>query len=520
LLSLGALLLLSCPAKEAAVVDGDAARPDAARADATGPSPEASQPAGDTRSLVDLPIITDLNVTIDAATTFQTVSGVGSNVHSWSWKGGEAIAALDHLVQTLGHSQFRVIHDTMEWAGGGATRPAATLAGLQSLDPATLKSVYETPAMQALWSTIGHLNSRGVAGEQLMVNFMGWTAPWMGGSGAYGTASKITNNTQTNQDIATMLASLVYYGHHRKDVSGQHQNLSFSTLAPFNEIDHNGLEGPQISPAQLNTIYGNLLTRLTAMGETQTRLVGPDTAGGPDSYTSAFSAAVRAGMSHFAWHSYSASPSSPAAARSGIEADWMTETSKWCSGCDSNQPPGESEWSFGSAIGDLILGDLDSGFTSVLTWEGYDTFYFHHDSYSAWGHVGCTQAGKGCTTSDAAGPRSYAIRGRAYPEATIAQGARPGMKRVKVESKLPDLTLLAFHEQASGRLSLVGHNLSSSSRVLNVKVDGAALAAKAMEVYFTSQQKHLEKQASALLGANRAFTVTVPADTFFVVRSW
>ena len=77
-----------------------------------------------------------------------------------------------------------------------------------------------------------------------MVNFMGWTAPWMGGSGCYGIPSHITNDAQTNQDIATMIASLVYYGHHRRDVSGANHNLEFSYIAPFNEIDFDGLEGP------------------------------------------------------------------------------------------------------------------------------------------------------------------------------------------------------------------------------------------------------------------------------------
>ena len=157
------------------------------------------------------------NLIINAAVTFQTMNGVGSNVNTWSWKNGELRPALDALIDTLGHNIFRVIHDRMEWAGTGSTRPAAILTNLQNLDPTTLQSVYEVPDMQDLWNTIAYLNSKGVTADQIMVNFMGWTAPWMGGSGAYGSVSHITNNAQTNQDIATMIASLVYYGHHRRD---------------------------------------------------------------------------------------------------------------------------------------------------------------------------------------------------------------------------------------------------------------------------------------------------------------
>ena len=145
------------------------------------------------------------------------------------------------------------------------------------------------------------------------------------------------------------------------------------------------------------------------MGDTTTLLVGPDTAGNPDVYTNEFSVAVLARMTHLAWHRYSSIPASPAASRDGIHADWMTETSEWCDTCNNNQPPVQSEWSFGSGIGDILLGDIANGFSAVLTWEGFDTYYYHHNSYSAWGHLDCTQNGSGCTTSDDY-PRAYTIR--------------------------------------------------------------------------------------------------------------
>jgi len=65
--------------------------------------------------------------------------------------------------------------------------------------------------------------------------------------------SFITDDAQTNQDLATMIASLVYYGHHRRDVSGTNQNLEFTYIAPFNEPDYDGIEGPAMSASQMNT---------------------------------------------------------------------------------------------------------------------------------------------------------------------------------------------------------------------------------------------------------------------------
>ena len=452
------------------------------------------------------------NVTVDGATSFQTMNGVGSNVSSWGWKNGELKPALDAIVDTLGHNIFRVIHDRMEWAGASSTRPAATLTGLQNLDPTTLRTVYEVPDMQDLWNTIGYLNSKGVTGDQIMINFMGWTAVWMGGSGAYGVASTITNNAQTNQDAATMIASLVYYGHHRRDISGANANLNFSYIGPFNEIDLNGLEGPQLSASQLNTIYGNIVATLNAMGDTTTKLIGPDTASGPDTYTAAFSNTVKARMTHFSWHSYSGSSASPATPRSSLNADWLTETSEWCSGCDDNQPPSVSEWSFGSDIGDLLLGDIDNGFSALLTWESYDVFYYHHNSYSAWGHVGCTQNGSGCTTSDSI-PRVYTVRGRAWPEATLSKAIRPGMVVRSVTTSINGLTVLAFYDAASGTFSLVGHNTNGTAVTLNAQLQNLPTM-NTLAYYRTNSSVHLQRQTDVTVTGG-AFTANVPADTFF-----
>ena len=270
-------------------------------------------------------------LTVNGSTTYQTISGVGSNVNSWSWKGGEITPALDLLVDTLGHNIFRVVHDRMTWAGTGSTRPAATLTGLASRDPSTLIQRYETSDMQDLWSTIAYLNGKGVTGDQIIVNFMGWTAAWMGGSDGYGTPSAITNNAQTNQDAATMLASLVYYGHHRGDINASFSNLSFGYLGPFNECDWNGLEGPTITTSQLNTIYTNIINTLATMGDTTTKLAGPDTAQWPEPYSSVFSAWVLARMTHIGWHSYGGN-TNPSQSQGGVPADWLSETAVSCPG--------------------------------------------------------------------------------------------------------------------------------------------------------------------------------------------
>jgi hypothetical protein len=469
------------------------------------------------------------NLTINATLTYQVMNGIGSNVCTWSWKNGEIKPALDELIDTLGHNIFRVIHDRMVWAGTGTTRPAATLTGLQNLNPTTLMSVYEVPDMQDLWNTITYMNSKGIAADQILVNFMGWTALWMGGSeqGYGGNPSFINNTSQTNQDIAIMIASLVYYGHHRRDISGSNQNVSFGYIDPFNEPDVNGFEGPIVSASQMNTIFGNIITLLNTMGDTTTEIMGPNTGNSvlnsSDPYVSAFNTSTLSRMVHFSWHAYADTISgtcswcfpgsvSPASSKGGIKADWLDETSEWCSGCDYNQPPSASEWAFGSAIGDLLLGDIKNGFAAVLTWEAFDTYYYHHNSYSAWGHVGCTQNGSGCTISDTY-PRVYSIRRRAWPEATLAKAIRPGMTMLGLNTTLSTLSVLSFYNSTSGEFSIVGHNTGSSAVTINGQLQNLPSILN-LSLYQTTSTTNLQ-HISDIVVASGIFTVSIPADTFF-----
>jgi hypothetical protein len=165
------------------------------------------------------------NLTLDGAQTFQTMGGMGVNINVNSWNGGELRAALDLLTAAPpvgnGSSLFRVIRDPMTWVSD-----ESDVAALHTLDLATLARIYETPAMRDLWSTIAYLNFKGVRGNQIILNFMGWTPTWIGGSGAFNSPSHITAGKEA--EFATMIASLVYYG---RAIRG----LDFNLLSPLNE---------------------------------------------------------------------------------------------------------------------------------------------------------------------------------------------------------------------------------------------------------------------------------------------
>ena len=148
---------------------------------------------------------TNPNLSVDVQTKFQSIDGMGVNINVNSWNGGELKPALDYLTDVNGSSVFRVIRDPMTWVNDESLIPA-----LHNLDPVVLQQVYEAPAMQDIWNTIGYLNQKGISGKQVLLNFMGWTPVWLGGSGQYGVASYITGGKE--QSFATMVASLIYYG--------------------------------------------------------------------------------------------------------------------------------------------------------------------------------------------------------------------------------------------------------------------------------------------------------------------
>ena len=180
------------------------------------------------------------------------MDGMGVNINVNSWNGGQLAPALDLLVITNGSSLIRVIRDPMDRVTSESLIPA-----LHSLDPFTLQQVYETPQMQGIWNTIGALNLIGVGGNQIILNFMGWTPTWLGGSGAFGIPSHITAGKE--QQSATMVASLIYYG--RKV-----RNLDFLLLTPLNESDDDCREGPCVDASQYVTILKALIVELDTMG--------------------------------------------------------------------------------------------------------------------------------------------------------------------------------------------------------------------------------------------------------------
>jgi O-glycosyl hydrolase len=431
------------------------------------------------------------NLTVDGSLMYQTIDGMGANIDVGSWKGGQVAPALDLLIDTNGASLFRVVRDPMTWVNNESQIPL-----LHALDPATLQQAYETPAMQDIWNTIAYLNQKGITGNQIMLNFMGWTPTWLGGSGRYGVASYITSGKES--EFATMLASLMYYGRKVK-------NLDFTLLSPLNETDLGGIEGPHVSTGQYATILRGLIAEMNYMGVGDVRLVGPDTAGSGGGYISAMMAdtTIRGSVDHLASHVYGAS-TSPGASYPPRNY-WLTETAASCSRCDSGVAPSQGEWAFASQTGDYALGDLNRGWSAVVIWDGFDSFFYHENAYNCWGLLAYDP-----TTG------AYTPRKRFYVNAQINHFVRPGAVRISVTDSISGLgNVVAFYQLAAEQVSIVGHNSGGSTITINGQLKNLPVTVASLAIYLTNATTNLQRGPDVPVSTGGAFAVTIPADTFF-----
>jgi O-glycosyl hydrolase len=430
------------------------------------------------------------NLVVDAASVQQHIDGMGVNINVNSWKNGELKPALDALIDVNGSSAFRVIRDPMTWVGSESLIPA-----LHSLDLPTLQSVYEAPAMQDIWNTIRYLNQKGILGKQIILNFMGWTPTWLGGSGGYGQPSHITAGKE--RSFATMVASLVYYGHVVK-------GLNFTYLSPLNEEDGNCKEGPCANPSQYALIMSDLAAELNGMGVTDVRFVAPETAHDPSAYIASISgdSKVFSITDHLTFHAY---PGSRRPGTSYAEKNyWVTETGASCPSCDNSGSPSQGEWAFASQTNDAVLDDLADGIASVLIYDGYDSFYYHHNSYGRWGLLAYDQ------TSGVYSPRK-----RFYVNSQINRFVTPCSQTLSLTNSVSGLSHVgAFYNRTTRKFAIVGHNTAASPVTVNGQINNLPMAVTSMNVYETNTSVDFQQGAAVPVNGG-SFRLTVPADTFF-----
>ncbi|MFZ3213773.1 MAG: Ig-like domain-containing protein [Terriglobales bacterium] len=450
------------------------------------------------------------NLTVDGSLTYQTIDGLGANMNPDMWLGGNLKPALDLWTQTNGASLYRLTIESTDWVCPGCTLAEANaqISLLHNLDSATLASTYGTSKMEDLWNMIAYMNADGIPGSGIMLNTQGWTATWMGGTGAYGSGSTLTPGLEPQ--FATMWASLAYYGLNVKGVS-------FSLIDPVNETDGNGTQGPEIGPSQLATAYADLVNELAYMGLTNITLVGPSNGSPPNiSYSDALedNITVQSNIKHFDVHSYPGGGSESTGPAIAIPATypgadwWVSETNINYQNGDYGTCPGPSDWTWSKETGDLILGELLNGFSAVMVWGGYDSYElmespppvplncFWYMSYNT-------------------GTGVFAPLNGFYVTASINHFIRPGSVRISATDTVSGGNTVATYNSAAGQVSIVGHNVGSSSITINGQLKNLPVTMTSLALYFTNSSTNFQSQSAVPVSTSGAFTVAVPADTFF-----
>jgi len=122
-------------------------------------------------------------------------------------------------------------------------------------------------------------------------------------------------------------------------------------------------------------------------------------------------------VDHLTFHTYGGSVNPGTSYPS--KTYWVTETAASCSSCDTAGTPSQGEWAFARDTANLVLADIANRLYERARYDGYDSFYFHHNSYGFWGLLSYNQ------TSGV-----YTARKRFYTNAQVNAFVSPGSVRI------------------------------------------------------------------------------------------
>jgi hypothetical protein len=440
------------------------------------------------------------SLTINGTQTFQTMDGVGVNMNSLSWKGGELMPAIDKLVDEMGATLFRVVFDMEDWEDTNDN------ADPNVADWTYYNALYSNAKFQNLWGTLHYLNQKGVT-NGIVLSFMGRVPTWMGGG---------VTNSASESEWVEMIATLLYYARTTAQVQ-------FAMVDPMNETDWDGIEGPQVSAAQYVRLLHNLSLKLDAMGLGDIHFVGPTTAivgTGVGTYLPQMlsDSVIMGKVDHFGLHDYSGNTGGANAAIKGSAYPnknfWMTEYGV----------PADS-FSF-----------LGQNASATLMWEAYDSVYNHALWRGANAPSTCAPS-PACSstapnddflnTSNCCGipaplaynasTGTYSARQQFYQMQTFRY-IRPGS--IRIGASASGLTVYAFRHPATGQVTIVGRNTGASSIKLSGSLSGVG-AVGVLQFYQTSisdNYSSFTRGADAIVTGG-SFVVTVPVNSYFTLTT-
>lgn len=367
-------------------------------------------------------------LTINGAVTYQTMDGVGTNINSLSWNTENATSAIDMLADDMGQTLWRVVFDMMDW------EPTNDNGDPAVSDWNVYNAIYGGTKFQNLWGTIGYLNSKGFD-DTIAVSLMGIMSSWMGGT-------TIPNNME--DEAVEMITTMVYYS---RNTAGVH----FGILDPFNEMDWGHNEGPTLSAAKYVRLMEKISTKLDAMGLSDIRFLGPntaDTGAAVNTYIPAMMASsiIMNKTDHFGLHSYGGGTGG---------ADNMISNSSF---------PSRNFWMTEYAEPFQAFSLLDENASGLIVWEGFDSVYNHAILNGLGSEPGNDDVGS-VPIAYNKNTKVYTRRKEFYQDKQIFKYLVPGSVRIDTTGSV---NAHAFYHAGTGRVTIIAHRNGASAQTVSV----------------------------------------------------
>lgn len=430
-------------------------------------------------------------VIVDCSVTNQTIEGFGANLNYWSWSDQELKPVVDGLIDGAGMTLFRVIMNN-----GWETTNDNDDSDVMDWD--YYNALYSSPDFERLWGLIGYLNQKGIT-NGIILNFQGPAPDWMGGN---------TLTPGFEDEWAEMIVSLLLYARNTK-------HLQFNLVAPNNEPDLSS-EGIHIpTAAQYVTSLHKLAEKLDAYALTDIRLIGPDRSESGTNWLPEIveDPVVMARLAHFGLHSYADNGGGAWNVSHLLQSSaypnrtfWMTEFNVWCDVCEyGNQHTNDWDYFLGTAS--YLLNYLDYGSSAGLVWEGYDSYYAHHNEWSFWGLYAVDDTN--------AVPKTYTRQKNFSTLAQISRFVRPGARMLETLGSTELLNVRSFFDDRLQQLTLVGVNNDPEPVDLALLLQSSAPVAN-LDFYYTTDSTNLCQSATVTVTDGTSL-VTVPGNCIFTL---
>jgi len=438
------------------------------------------------------------SITINGATTHQTIDGFGVNVNTtWWYKGAYGNTdtvkpAIDMLVNDLGATILRAVIEEMDWEAVNDD------ADPNNFNWSYYDGVFTTAKYQSVWNTLRYLNQKGIQ-DRLVISFMGTPPSWMGPNYAI--------STTMEDEFVETIAALLYYARHKA-------GIQFTLVSPMNETEQvrtGWYEGPNMPEAvQFVRVIRKLAIKLDAIGMNDIRFIAPDAAS-ESLFQSVLSAMVKDPVimsKLFCW---------------GIH-NYGKDSEKYGNFISDSASQNKSFWVTETCGIANLFGQLDDNSRAFIYWDGFDSVYQHairHDSSlntppNDWCFWMKSDEGKPLIAYQSS-TKSWKPRKQLYEYAQLFKYIAPGAVRIDATTDKGNLAVYAYRNP-NGNLVIVGRNTTSDAIAVKGTLSSLHFSPTLGFTYSTPTQ-NMVQGTSVAVNDSGGFSVTIPARCVFTLFS-